>query len=337
MEVKTPMDSPQFVIFTTMKNEGPFMLEWVAHNISLGFDGIMIYTNDCVDGTDLIAQRLAELGYATHVDNPVKFGGNPQHQALSRARTHPMIQGAQWLMCLDADEFINISIGQRTVQSLIEHISDADAISMAWRLFGCGGVEAYRDAPITGQFTHADHPTQYASGRAYGLKTLFRNNGNFKRFGPHRPKDTPQELMADLKWSDGGGQMYPADKVGWRAWPGFDHSFGRIHHYSVRSIESFMVKRDRGRTNHINIDQAETYWRDMNINKVEDHSIAPLALRAKPILDYLMDDPVLQDLHQKGCAWHRAKIADLKTREDWAPFREWLYENKMAVTALPKN
>jgi hypothetical protein len=241
------------------------------------------------------------------------------------------------LMCLDADEFINISVGQRTIQSLIEHVGEADAISMAWRLFGSGGVEEYNDMPITEQFTLADHPTQYSSGRAYGLKTLFQNNGRFKRFGPHRPKDTPEELLADLKWSDGGGKMYPAAKVGWRAWPGFDHSFGRIHHYSVRSVESFMVKRDRGRTNHIDVDQAETYWRDMNINKVEDSSIAPLAQRAKPILDQLMDDPVLKELHQKACTWHREKITELKAREDWEPFRKWLYENKLNVTTLPKS
>jgi len=328
-----PMESPQFVIFTTMKNEGPFMLEWVAHNLSLGFDGIVIYTNDCVDGTDLMARRLEELGLASHVSNPVKVRGNPQHQALRRARNHPMVMNATWLMCLDADEFINISVGERTIQALIEQTGPADAISMAWRLFGCGGVEAYRDRPITEQFTLADHPTDYASGRAYGLKTLFRNNGSFGRFGPHRPKDTPDDRLKDLKWSDGGGRLFPADKVGWRAWPGFDHSFGRIHHYSVRSVESFMVKRDRGRTNHIDVDQAETYWRDMNINRVEDKSILPLAERARPMLSQLLDDPVLKTLHAEACEWHRAKIAELQAREDWEPFRKWLYENKLSVTS----
>jgi hypothetical protein len=327
----------QTVIFTTMKNEGPFMLEWVAHNLSLGFDGIAIYTNDCVDGTDLIARRLEELGYVSHVENPVKEGGNPQHQALRRARRHPMVKNADWLMCLDADEFINVTVGDRTVQALIAACDTPDAISMAWRLFGCGGVEGYHDAPVTAQFTAADHPTQYGSGRAYGLKTLFRNNGSFRRFGPHRPKDMPEERADHIKWSDGGGKLFPANQVGWRAWAGFDHSFGRIHHYSVRSIESFMVKRDRGRTNHINVDQAETYWRDMNINRVSDDSIAPLAARSAPLWQALMADPVLVDLHQKACDWHRAKIDELTAREDWAPFRKWLFENKLAVAPAAAN
>lgn len=325
------MSTAEHVIFTTMKNEGPFMLEWVAHNLSLGFDGLIIYTNDCVDGTDLIARRLEELGVASHVPNPVKPGGNPQHQMLRRARKHPMVQQARWLMCLDADEFINITVGDRALPDLIAQCRAPDAISLAWRLFGCGGVEAFADRPVTEQFTLADHPTDYASGRAFGLKTLFQNNGSFGRFGPHRPKDMPESRLADLIWSDGSGKPYPAEKVGWRAWPGFGHAFGRIHHYAVRSVESFMVKRDRGRTNHINVDQAEGYWRDMNINRLEDKSIAPLAARARPKLQELMDDPVLARLHHTACQWHRDKIAELKAREDWAAFRAWLYENKLTV------
>jgi len=326
------MITPQNVIFTTMKNEGPFMLEWVAHNLSLGFDHIIIYTNDCVDGTDQIAMRLEELGVATHVDNPVKPGGNPQHQALRRARRHPIVADATWLMCLDADEFINVFVGDRTIQALFEHAGDADAISLAWRLFGCGGVEAYVDQPITEQFLEADHPTNYGSGRAYGLKTLFRNNGTFTRFGPHRPKGTPEEKQADVKWRDGGGKLFPAEDVGWRAWQGFEHSLGRIHHYSVRSIESFLVKRDRGRTNHINVDQAEAYWHDMNMNQQIDKSILPLSARAKPSRDQFLRDPILAKLHQNACKWHSDKIAELKAREDWTAFRNWLYENKRMVS-----
>ena len=325
------MSTPQHVIFTTMKNEGPFMLEWVAHNLSLGFDGLIIYTNDCVDGTDLIACRLDELGLASHVPNPVKPGGNPQHQMLRRARKHPMVLRADWLMCLDVDEFINVTTGARTIQSLIEASGAPDAISMAWRLFGCGGIEAFSDAPVTEQFTLCDHPTDHASGRAYGLKTLFRNNGSFGRFGPHRPKDIPEDRLSDLRWCDGGGKPYPAADVGWRAWPGFGHGLGRIHHYAVRSVESFMVKRDRGRTNHIHVDQAESYWRDMNINRVEDHSIRALADRARPVLDGLMGDQVLGRLHREACDWHRSRVAELRAREDWAKFRGWLLKNKIAT------
>lgn len=77
--------SQSITIFTTMKNEGPYMLEWVAYHRSLGVDHFVIFTNDCDDGTDDMARRLQQLGIATHVSNEVKEGGNPQHRMLRRA------------------------------------------------------------------------------------------------------------------------------------------------------------------------------------------------------------------------------------------------------------
>ena len=115
------------------------MLEWIAFNLSLGFNGFVVFTNDCDDGTDQLAMRLEYLGIANDFHNPVKTGGNPQHQALRRARNHPWVQRAEWLMCLDVDEFINVRVGDSTLDALINAVGEVDAISLAWKLFGCGG------------------------------------------------------------------------------------------------------------------------------------------------------------------------------------------------------
>lgn len=324
--------SDRIVIFTTMKNEGPYMIEWVAYHRALGVDHFVIFTNDCEDGTSEIAQRLEALGWASFVDNPVKEGGNPQHQMMRRARRHPQVKAADWLICLDVDEFWNIKVGDGTFSALITAAEaragkPVDAISFAWKLFGSSGNVVFDGRPVTRAYTMADIDFPYHSGRASGLKTLFRNNGVFTRFGPHRPKGTDPETEDQVTWTDAGGVPYPTAQVGWRAWPTFDHSFGRIHHYSVRCLESFLIKRDRGRTNHINVDQGQAYWRDMNANKTVDLSILPMAEQSDALRDELMADPELARLHEDACAWHHAKIADLKSRPDWAEFRGWLSEN----------
>jgi hypothetical protein len=324
--------SERIVIFTTMKNEGPYMIEWVAFHRALGAEHFVIFTNDCDDGTEEIAQRLEALGWASHVDNAVKEGGNPQHQMLRRARRHPKVKEADWLMCLDVDEFWNIKVGDGGFHALIAAAEEKagrkiDALSFAWKLFGSSANVAFDERPVTRGFTLADLDFPHHSGRASGLKTLFRNNGTFSRFGPHRPKGVEEEVEPQVAWSDASGNLYPADKVGWRAWPGFDHSWGRLHHYSVRSLDSFLVKRDRGRTNHIKVDQGQAYWRDMNVNKSVDLSILPKAEASDALRDELMSDPELARLHGAACDWHRAKIAELKERPDWVEFRGWLAEN----------
>ncbi|HEV8033987.1 glycosyltransferase family 2 protein [Yoonia sp.] len=321
------------VIMSTMKNEGPFLLEWIAHNLAIGFTGFVVFTNDCEDGTDLMLQRLEELGYCSHRPNDVSDGSPPQHKALRRATAHPWVMDADWLMCLDVDEFINLREGLTTLDQLMAKIGNCDAVSFVWKLFGCGGIGPYEDRPVMEQFTLADIEDDPANGRATGFKTLFRNNGLFRRFNPHRPKNVPEGREAEVRWSDCGGNHRPMDQIGWRAWEGFSHEYARLNHYSVRSLDSFLVKRDRGRTNHIAREQTEHYWSDMNVNRAEDHTMAPHADRARPLLAALKADPVLGALHDQACAWHRAKIAELKAREGWDAFYDWLYENRIETTA----
>jgi hypothetical protein len=44
-----------------MKDEAPNLLEWFAHHLAVGFTDILVYTNDCTDGTVEMLQRLEEL------------------------------------------------------------------------------------------------------------------------------------------------------------------------------------------------------------------------------------------------------------------------------------
>ena len=74
-----------FAVLATMRNEGPFLLEWVAHHKALGFDDIVICTNDCADGTDAMVRRLAEMGLARH-HQTVKRGSSIQRAAYRQAR-----------------------------------------------------------------------------------------------------------------------------------------------------------------------------------------------------------------------------------------------------------
>ena len=58
----TTKERPVFLIVSTMKNEAPYILEWVAYHKAIGFDAFLIYTNDCTAGTDFMLDRLEELG-----------------------------------------------------------------------------------------------------------------------------------------------------------------------------------------------------------------------------------------------------------------------------------
>ena len=320
------MSRQTYTIVTTMKNEGPFILEWIAYHRAIGFTGFTVFTNDCDDGTDKIIQRLEVLGLANHVENKLKPGQSPQRKALRRSQWHNKTQEADWLMCADVDEFLNVRVGNGHLDDLMAAVGEVDAISFCWKLFGHAQRESFVPGFVTEQFLWAAPEDSYPHFRASGLKTLSRNNDKFVRIRIHRP--LVNQEAEDLQWVDAGGNKMPVSyhKSGWSAHSAFAHDFARLHHYAVRSIDSFLVKRDRGRTNHINGDQGIDYWQSMNMNHSFDGSIIARLPAARAEYAKLIADPELAALHEAACDWHIAKIAELKEREGWPEFRAAIAE-----------
>ncbi|MFD2740043.1 glycosyltransferase family 2 protein [Sulfitobacter aestuarii] len=320
------------VIVTTMKNEGPFMLEWVAYNRLIGFTDFLIYTNDCDDGTDRIAQRLEQLGIGQHRENPFRPGASPQRSALNDAGNEEIVQNADWLICADCDEFLNIRVGDGRLDDLFAAIGEADAISVCWKLFGNSGQIDYRDLPVIEQFDRACGEQEFPNYRALGMKTLVRNNERFRKLRIHRPAFHLDR--GDIAWVDGGGQPMPDPYLvqGWKAFDGFRHDYARLHHYAVRSVDSFLVKRDRGRTNHVADDQGISYWSNMNYNSDRDVTIQARLPGLRREMQELLKDPQLAQLHQGAIDWHRGKIEELRRRDGWDAFRAAI----TAINAAPE-
>ncbi len=321
---QVPKGRGRRAIVTTMKNEGPFILEWLAYHRAIGFDDILVYTNDCSDGTDTMLDLLMDKGIVTHRDNKFQqMGLRPQHAALQMAEDEPVIQQAKWVTCIDVDEYVNIKVGDGTLDALFAAVPDANLISMTWRLFGNADVAAFKDAPITEQFHLCAHEDTRKPHQAWGFKTLFMNNGIFRKLGVHRPKGLNPQLWDKIAWVNGSGQAMPHNmfRNGWRSTATtYGYDLVQLNHYAVRSAESFLVKRDRGRVNHVDRDQGLAYWFRMNNNVDTDDSITKnLALMHQELAN-LMADPEIAAAHAAAVSAHRAKITALRKTPAYADF-----------------
>ena len=306
-------------IVTTMKNEGPFILEWLAYHRVIGVHDFLIYTNDCTDGTDTMLQMLQAKGLVQHRENPFRaMNLPPQHAALQAAESEPLIQNSGWAICMDVDEFINIKIGDGTLRALYAAMGDANMIALTWRLFGNSDVHGYDDRLLLDQFTLCAPEVVRKPHQAWGFKTLFRNIDIYKKLGVHRPKGLIPDLWDQVKWLNGSGRPLPREmfRNGWRSTlETYGYDWVQLNHYAVRSAESFLVKRDRGRVNHVDRDQGLNYWFRMNHNVVEDRTIQRMipALRAE--WNRLLADPGIAAAHAAAVAAHRAKITELRAQE----------------------
>ncbi|UWQ82550.1 glycosyltransferase family 2 protein [Leisingera caerulea] len=311
---------PKTAIVTTMKNEGPFILEWLAYHRVIGVDNFLVYTNDCTDGTDTMLQMLQEKDLVQHRENPFRGSGlKPQHAALQAAEDEPVINNADWLVCMDVDEFINIKCGEGRLADLFAAVGDANMISMTWRLFGNNDVRDFTGDLVLRDFTRCAFEVTRKPHQAWGFKTLFRNTGIFKKLGVHRPKGLKPQLWEDIRWVNGSGRDMPREmfRNGWRSsMSTYGYDLVQLNHYAVRSAESFLVKRDRGRVNHVDRDQGLSYWFRMNNNAEEERSIQRMIPALEAEMARLLADPDIAAAYEFSRRKHREKIEELKTRGD---------------------
>ncbi|MEQ6248292.1 glycosyltransferase family 2 protein [Sulfitobacter sp. HNIBRBA3233] len=316
---------------TCVKNEGPFLLEWIAYHRVLGVTDFLFYSNDCSDGTDTLLDALAALGVVTHLANPAK-GRNYQMEALKDAKEQPVVNGADWVWIADVDEFPNIHTGDHTLPALIEACGNPMAISLNFQFFANDGIDAFTDAPVIGQFGRSHNPDLWCGEAAIEVKTLVRKDFPLQYYGAHRPFHKGKGKKAKgLDWTDGSGRAVPhrflvaANPRRIRRFPAAGaRDFATLNHYALRSLDSYLVKNDRGDVNRENRDFDDTYWRERNDPAWEDLSIRRYlpALEAQIAELKAMGD--IAGLHDACVAAHIAKRDALLAEESYREMRAQL-------------
>lgn len=325
-----PPGSSGNVIVGCMKNEAPYILEWVAYHRQIGVDNFIIYTNDCTDGTNEILGRLQQMGIVQHRNNDDWKGNSPQQHALNKSLKEELIENADWVIHIDVDEFINVRTGNGTLQDFFDKVPGATNVAMTWRLFGHNGIERYEDKLVIGQFTSAAPKYCPKPHTTWGFKTMTKNTGAYAKLSCHRPNKLDDSHKRKVKWVNGSGQeMTPSyHERGWRSdLKTIGYDLLQLNHYALRSAESFLVKRQRGRALHVDRSIGLNYWIRMDWGGNTDVTITRNIPRVEAELARLLADPELNRLHKAGVAWHKAKAAELHQTEEF----EDLYQQAIST------
>lgn len=335
--------SRRITAVTCVKNEGPFLLEWIAFHRLLGISDFLFYSNDCTDGTDVLLDALAagdrpETGHVVHLPNPAE-GRNYQMEALKGAAKHPLVREADWVWIADVDEFLNVHVGDHTIPALIAACRNPQAISVNFQFFANDGVTDFVDRPVIAQFTRAHNPDLWCAETAIEVKSLVRRDFPLQYFGAHRPffrKSLPEDRMP--AWTDASGRGVPpkfltaANPRRIRKFPAAGaREFATLNHYALRSLDSYLVKNDRGDVNREGRVFDDTYWRERNDAAVEDRSILRYLPRLEKALASLKDDPDIARLHGDCVRLHRERRDALMAQPSYAK----MYAHLAALPALP--
>ena len=333
--------SARFLVTTCMKDEGPFIIEWLAWHKSIGIQDFVIFTNDCSDGTDLLLDRLDEMGELRHLPNPALATGSPSFQLHALAYTPHLseFRRADFYISMDVDEFINIRAGKGRMVDLLKETGPFDALSISELNHGSNMIEDYQRGLMIDQFPRHQRETPGKFRSRRGVKTIVRLGDKLQFIRNHRP-----DMRVDagpVTWLDGSGrplevlQEKPEEN-------GVDvrgtYKLAVLNHFPLRSLNSYLVKMFRGDVVVKNKMVSQRYWRQRDRQSDLTSGFDRQRKAFKKVYDALMKDKVLAALHDDCCAAHEARIEQLlqdpvfQKRKQWV--KDEIWEPEIAKQAV---
>lgn len=324
------MTRPAATLITCLRDEGPFLIEWLSYHRAIGFDRFIIGANDCTDGSHEMLLRLAEIGeviYLPFSRDPAGRGAQYQFANLLAAAGH--VGPGDWVMWLDLDEFLLVHRGDGSVQTLIHDLGKADGIFVNWGLFGIPEGVAWPGRQLHPALCRCAPETYHHEDRGEHRinKVLFRFAEGMA-FHHHGPVLSDTAVEAAWDWRDGSGgalrrRSWPRKRLKLRAGapnyrtvrPAF--GWAQVNHYAIRHPDFAEMRRQRGRGSHdVPLDSqsigyadranrySDDYFRAYNLHSHHD----PRILRHLPATDAqmarLLTDATL-------CQWHDHALRQL--------------------------
>ena len=232
-----------FCVLAAARNEGPYLLDWIAYHLSIGFEHIFLYTNDNTDGSDALLAALAHHGIITWVQNPRGEKLSIQDKAYAHALTLlPDILDYRWTAVLDLDEYFCVDAGMFDGVADFMALHEAqpvDAVALNWLMFVARVGDTYADAQVTQRLSWRTNEVNVH------VKSIFRTR-LFWHSQPHYPYPTMSGSFS-YRSQDGGFHHHPGvqDRIpAFSANPAAEQ--GWINHYFLRTAPEALWKLARG-------------------------------------------------------------------------------------------
>ena len=314
-------------LVSCLKDEGPFLLEWLAYHKAIGFDRFIIGANDCTDGSAEMLARLAalnEITYLPFTKPPDEGAQNTFAELLDDAK---LIAQGDWVCWLDLDEFLNIHVGDGQLSSLISQMGPADAMRLNWRIFGADVAISWPGRQLHPDLCHCAARNfgvtgPYPANRNF--KTLFRFHSDMKPT-PHTPMIRAPETAKSMTWLDGSGKH--VRHTIWRFWrmrqnvgevPVYtrgkpQHRWAQVNHYMTRHPHLAALRRQRGRggkfvpsnpakpgSDDFTQRHSDAFFSRYNRTEDYDGSILRMVPATDAVMAALMQDNILRNLHERA-------------------------------------
>lgn len=216
------------VVVAIVKNEEPYLQEWVTYHVLRGFSRVYLYDNS--DGN-----VLKDFAWKAPTEGRVVIRHWPGLTQQRPAYNHALdtLKGVHtWAAFIDADEFVMPRIYDNVVD-LLTAACETGVLGLNWIMFGTSFREEPGVGPVLQRFQLRSSTINQHIKSIVRLEDALSFPEN-----PHTCTTRPETTVHDVY---GRTIVGPFHKEG-------DDHVACIHHYFTKSMQEAMQKRARGRS-----------------------------------------------------------------------------------------
>ena len=244
-----PIREYSTAVVTTMRNEGPYVVEFVAYYKAIGFDKIYVYSNNNNDNSDELLSMLAKYGYITYITNILKDGCSPQGKAYMHAATlnFDLLEN-DWTLFVDTDEFFTFNTAFfKDVKEYLMYMNrnKIDSICLNWVFVGANERIFYDKNKTTLDSYHC------ASNISPQIKSFVRTN-KIGSLQAHFPFARERDMLASVhsKGTIQKSYKYNQGPLAKAFSDDLDADYASVIHYWSRSLYEYIYKFSKSRGDH---------------------------------------------------------------------------------------
>lgn len=253
------------IAFTaSIKNEAPYMDEWIRYHHQIGVDKFYIYDNDS-DDRELLLKVLEPWIEQNIVELETIHGRARQVIAYNDSLNNHRFD-CRYMGFFDIDEFVFVKNGQ-TFLELVDDVfsmdSNINGLGIIMRIFGSNGRKFYEPEDVIDRFVMRQRDS---STNGISMKTLTNPRFVEMMYSVHYPENYMVKYSADENGSMLKNKLYEGynstNKI-------------QLNHYIVKSREEYDQKSDRGPGTGEDFDREEKFH-SCDVNEVEDRGLKKL-------------------------------------------------------------
>lgn len=222
-------------IVTIMKNEAPYVKEWLDYHILVGVHKFYIYDNDSTDNLKEVLAPYIKSGIVEYTF----FTGAEQQLPAYNDCFEKHKDDVEWLAVIDADEFI-VPVKTKTIQQTLQDYKAYPAVGINWVMYDSNGhINKPRKGGVLNNYTRCRKWFRHEPSAH--IKSIIQPSKVIKITNPHYSAYKDDAFAVDEN-------KHIIDKSG-KGFAFTDYASVqklRINHYWSKSYEETLKKIERG-------------------------------------------------------------------------------------------